>query len=813
MAGLTLAAAAQPQGPVTPGADLVKLIRSAGLDPTECYRVRDLSFFKEDLKFYFNEGYLIFSKPVNGERISAVFSADVEGGDGEVLLLPPYRGERQSLAKFTQSPNMDEHFNAALLVLSDGSSQALLDRINRENLGRKVPEMGPLLVDQWSPVLTNLVSGFELRLVQDLLTPQPVRLGLVFATVAGRRLGNFDLLNSGRAREQIFAGHLGERNGRPAYDIWTSFEARGFRAGAANTPPFSTNSVRIDAALDSSVRMRATVRVAIKVGANPIRALPFSVSRAMRVTTARIDGAPAELLFLDSARGQALGYDENAPFLLLPPDGLSAGTVHRIEFDEEGSVISPVGNDVYYVGARSNWYPRSEGDFATYDLTFRYPKRLTLVTTGDVTEDRVEGDWRITRRVTAVPIRMAGFNLGDYQKVVAASPGFHVEVYGNKGLETALQPAPNDVLVNPGVSTGVNTDATAGVPIRGRRPPTPLPPDPSARIFPTVPDPLARLRVVAADVSSALQFFSGLFGPPVLKSLTVSPIPAGFGQGFPGLVYLSTLAYLDPAERPPATRGPREQVFYSDLLDAHEVAHQWWGDLVLTAGPQDEWLSEALADYSALLYLEKKKGVKAMEDVLEDYRNTLVKKDADGNSLESAGPITWGYRLESAGSAEGWRAITYDKGAWIFHMLRRRLGDAQFLKMLAELPRRFESTPLSTAGLRELVKGYLPPKLSPSKVDAFFDNWVYSTGIPALKLRYTVKGVAPSVKLSGEVEQSGVDDDFSLEAPVEIQFAKGASQTIWVETSSTPASFSATLKQVPSKVSIPVGTGLLATKK
>ena len=93
---------------------------------------------------------------------------------------------------------------------------------------------------------------------------------------------------------------------------------------------------------------------------------------------------------------------------------------------------------------------------------------------------------------------------------------------------------------------------------------------------------------------------------------------------------------------------------------------------------------------------------------------------------ESAGPITWGFRLESAGSAEAWRAITYDKGAWIFHMLRRRMGDAQFLKMLAELRRRFESRRLSTAGLRELVKEYLPPQLKPAKIDAFFDNWVYS---------------------------------------------------------------------------------------
>ena len=63
----------------------------------------------------------------------------------------------------------------------------------------------------------------------------------------------------------------------------------------------------------------------------------------------------------------------------------------------------------------------------------------------------------------------------------------------------------------------------------------------------------------AEDLSASLEFFSGLFGPPVMKTLTVAPIPGTFGQGFPGLVYLSTFAYIEPAERPVAMRNAREQ--------------------------------------------------------------------------------------------------------------------------------------------------------------------------------------------------------------------------------------------------------------
>jgi aminopeptidase N len=205
-----------------------------------------------------------------------------------------------------------------------------------------------------------------------------------------------------------------------------------------------------------------------------------------------------------------------------------------------------------------------------------------------------------------------------------------------------------------------------------------------------------------------------------------------------------------------------------------------------------------------------------MEDVLEDYRDLLLKKDSTGSAAESAGPITWGFRLESAGDTAAWHGITYYKSAWILHMLRRRLGDDRFLKMLAELRRRYDSRTISTEQFLALVKEFAPPRAAGVKTfnaQAFFDNWVYATGIPQLKLTYTAKGLAPAVKISGTIEQSGVEDDFSMEAPVEIQFAKGSAQTIWVQTSNDGATFSATLKDVPAKVSIPAGRGVLAVKK
>src|SRR3954453_12957719 len=81
-------------------ADTARAVRDNSFDRDECYRVRDLTFVKDDVRLYLTDGHLIFSKPIAGHRVAAVFSADVEGGDGEVILFPPDRAERRSLAAF-----------------------------------------------------------------------------------------------------------------------------------------------------------------------------------------------------------------------------------------------------------------------------------------------------------------------------------------------------------------------------------------------------------------------------------------------------------------------------------------------------------------------------------------------------------------------------------------------------------------------------------------------------------------------------------------------------------------------------------------
>src|SRR5580700_3616880 len=154
-------------------ADVAREVREMSLDAGECYRVRDLALPKDEARFFFTDGYLIFAKPVAGVRMSAVFTSDVEGGDAEVLVLPPNRGERRSLASYTGAPNLDEHLVAAVLFFSDDSYTKLTEQIRQNEANKKIPEMGALMAERWTPVMRNIAAGFQARLVWDVLLGEP----------------------------------------------------------------------------------------------------------------------------------------------------------------------------------------------------------------------------------------------------------------------------------------------------------------------------------------------------------------------------------------------------------------------------------------------------------------------------------------------------------------------------------------------------------------------------------------------------------------------------------------------------------------
>jgi aminopeptidase N len=323
------------------------------------------------------------------------------------------------------------------------------------------------------------------------------------------------------------------------------------------------------------------------------------------------------------------------------------------------------------------------------------------------------------------------------------------------------------------------------------------------------PDPSAHIEQLADSDAQAFAFFLQRFGPPPTTQVIVSPIPAGFGQGFPGLVYAATLSYLAPSDPPLDKMSPADRQFYTELLRPHEIAHQWWGNNITVESGADLWMMEALATYSSLLFLEDTSGPAELQSTLAGFREHLLGKTQSGVTVESAGPVSMGERLMMAKFPTAYRLILYEKGAWIFHMLRGALGDETFFGLLTDLSKSFRLQELSSEQLRLAAAERLPPGYPDPNLRDFFEQWVEGTGIPRLRVSFKHEDGA----LTGELIQSEVPEYFT--APVKLravfESAKPIDFEVWTEGERTP--FRIPSPHKPLRIQIDPDETLLAVKE
>src|SRR5258708_27887078 len=141
--------------------------------------------------------------------------------------------------------------------------------------------------------------------------------------------------------------------------------------------------------------------------------------------------------------------------------------------------------------------------------------------------------------------------------------------------------------------------------------------------------------------------------------------------------------------------------------------------------------------------------------IMEKYRRELANENKSGNFTKDAGPVTLGGRLLSSHFPEGYEAISYGRGTWLFHMLRTMLLDATaqepgrktrngsgpdepFVRALRKLRQRDEGKSLSTRELFHVFAEDLPPALryeGKTSLDWFLVGWVNGTALPRLELK------------------------------------------------------------------------------
>lgn len=800
--GLVAMGSASAQEPSTARQALDRFLKTE-LDPAQCYRVRDLFLEREDVKFYFTDGLLIFAKPFDGRDVAALFLASEQGDFGEMLVIPPTPRERRSVALFTKEAVLDERFRSALMLFTDDTADRLRAEIENGPAHKLDSDSGAMVAPRWTPVLQNILSGVSLRMLADLISDRPVEQGVFAAAVNGGRLGRFDVVVDPHLREQVSIGQSVRREGRSFYNVWAQFESRSVRQNQAQQSEInaSLEDYRIEVELGGpSLAMKAVVEADLVPSEHSSRTFAFELSENLRLESLLVDGEPADYVQLEQSPAGGASRRQNNVVLLALESEPATDDRPRLRFVYSGEAVADAGQRVFMVMNRGDWYPRGEPGFAEYDMTFRHPSQFDLVATGELVSETIADGVREVRFRSPSPIRLAGFNIGDYVATSRQVDGYTVEIRANRRAESRLKPkAPLPVLV-PKMGGRRNRTLSGESTIMT---PAETPP----------PDPAARIEEIADEDAAAFGLFLERFGPPVTPRVVVSPIPAGFGQGFPGLVYAATLSYFAVGDAPLKNLDPVDQQFYAEMLRAHEISHQWWGNSVTVSSSSDNWLMEGLATYSAMLNMERRKGPQSFSLMLEQFQRRLLAENDEGLTMESAGPVTLGDRLRTARFPGAYRIITYDKSAWALHMLRSRLGDEGFFELLAKLVRDYRLKEISTEAFRREAAAFVPEGSPDPELRDFFDQWIYDVGLPRFSVDFDQNASGGGFVLEGVLEMGDVDPAFLTPVELEAAMADGKTQRITVWTDGPETEFEMKLPAKAQRITIDPDRRLLAVRK
>src|SRR5882757_2589950 len=641
-------------------AALYARIRSVGLDQQRVYRVRNASIDRPNLHIILDYGTLAFTEDICGRITGAFFE-----GEGEVLLRPPNRVERGSMAFFTGMAILEEQFSSAYF------------RFNDDTVANWQPDLSPIgdgaeFTKQWNDVSRNFADSDALRLLLDFSHFLPTPGGkeptqdfprMFHARLQGKKLGNFELFWDVAAVEPLWAGQIRLREGVPFWDVWTSFRPAAL-AGPGQSNERANSDVgisnfRIRARVQPPTMLRAEAELDLAVRRGGRRTALFELSRFLKIETVRMDGQPLDFIQNETLEGTQLRRKGNDLVAVTFPAPLESGKKVKLLFTYAGEVLSEAGSGLLYVGERGTWYPSFGFSPALFDLEFQYPANWTLIATGKQSPATAENPgMQASHWISEGPIAVAGFNLGKYVRAEAKAGSVLVAAYGTAGVERSFPKRPPEIVQQRPAFPGSRTSSTMVL----AAPPLP-------------PSPARNAQAVADKGARAIASFSEWFGPYPFGSLSLTQMPGDLSQGWPGLVFLSSYAFLSPQEQQDLQLDPSRALLSSQVL-AHETAHQWWGDLVLWNSYRDQWLVEGLANYSALLVLERQNPAQ-FRQVLEHYRNDLLSKNKEGEWLREAGPVTLGQRLISSHFPAAYEAISYERGTWLFHMLRCMLRDSE----------------------------------------------------------------------------------------------------------------------------------------
>ncbi len=248
---------------------------------------------------------------------------------------------------------------------------------------------------------------------------------------------------------------------------------------------------------------------------------------------------------------------------------------------------------------------------------------------------------------------------------------------------------------------------TVGVAACGQAPASPRPDGCIAVVTWLFPSDTAQARISFGRAARIVDVLTGMFGPFPYAKLAHVQSSTRFG----GMENSSAIFY---SERALASGRSIEGTV------AHETVHQWFGDAVTEADWHHLWLSEGFATYFAAVFYQKEDGEAAFRREMEDARRTYLGSDVVDR------PVIDTLQTDLFALLD---ANSYQKGAWVLHMLRDQVGDEAFFRGIRAYQAAHRNGTALTRDLRQAMED-----ASGQDLGWFFDQWLRKPGYPVLRI-------------------------------------------------------------------------------
>jgi peptidase M1-like protein len=709
------------------------------VDPNKQFAARDLRITAEDLDLTLTEG--------------SVFLADVDAGVTGLVLLgkgtlsfhPDPVTEKGQVKIFCGSETMETSFDAAFVRLAPSDFETTVaspqlqaravdprdlrraqDLFRDDSVKSFVVDLGDLSRDAWS------------------LLPGP---GDFLAEMHTRRYDTLTYARSGAEAEDITLFDRKRHRNIALYPSKQKLAERGRFYNEDDLVDYDVLDYDIDvSATPDRLWIEGRARIFLKVRAFVLNTLtlrladPLNVQSVVsnelgRLFAVRIKNQNTIIVNLPAA----VTRDSTLTLLVTYSGRLEPQTPDRetLALDQRGSAVSEdmptiVAEPHYLYSSRSLWYPQAVvSDYATARIRLTVPQTLDAVASGQLepgfpalvaTKDaRDAGQPRkLYAFVASQPLRYLAFIVSRFARAETVTVGF--------------PEAPNR--------------GTDGVPLTG------ISYRSMSLSVEANPRQVNRGRDLAERTADIATFYQALLGDSPYSSFTVALIESDLPGGH-SPAYFAALNQPLPTTQLTWRNDPAAFQNFPEFFIAHEVAHQWWGQAIGWRNYHEQWISEGFAQYFAALYAQHLRGDDAFNGVMRQLRRW-------GMDQSDQGPIYLGYRLgHIRNEGRVFRALVYNKGAAVLHMLRLLVGDDAFFGGLRRFYRQNRFKKAGTEDFRAAMEA-----ASGVSLERFFERWIYGATLPRLKFSYTVEGTEVALR----VEQLG-EEIFDVPLVVALQYA------------------------------------------